>query len=136
MYCKKITIAISLFVSLAATLSVFPQRQANVMWSEVDIARRDLYNGAGGTLMRPNTRRVRFVRKETGGNNLKFRILDAKGRTWIAKIADESQAEVAANRLLYGIGYRTEIDYLVPRLKHPGPWPCIPMFVSKLVPQA
>jgi hypothetical protein len=39
---------------------------------------------------------------------------------WVAKIADESQPEVAANRLLYGLGYVTEIDYLVPRLTIPG----------------
>jgi len=70
--------------------------------------------------MKPNLRRVRFMRKESGGNNLKYRIRDAGGRVWVAKIADESQAEVAANRLLYGIGYMTEVDYLAPRLTIPG----------------
>ena len=90
------------------------------MWSPVDVATRNLYNGAGGSAMRPDLRRVRFIKKDTGGNNLKYRIRDASGRVWVAKIADESQAEVAANRLLYGIGYRTEIDYLAPRLTIPG----------------
>ena len=113
------TIALS-FVILAAALVVFPQTQTPVMWTSVDIAKRDLYNGAGGTAMKPNVRRVRLIRKETGGNNLKYRVRDANGRIWVAKIADESQAEVAANRLLYGIGYRTEIDYLAPRMTIPG----------------
>ncbi len=120
MYRRAFTIVITLFATLAATVAVYPQVQKAVMWSEVDIAKRNLYNGAGGTAMRPSTRRVRFIRKETGGNNLKYRIRDGSGRTWVAKIADESQAEVAANRLLFGIGYRTEIDYLAPRLNIPG----------------
>jgi hypothetical protein len=105
---------------LTSSVVVFAQQQSAVMWSPVDIPKRDLYNGAGGTSMRPNVSRIRFIRKETGGNNLKYRIRDARGRIWVAKIADESQAEVAANRLLYGVGYRTEIDYLVPRLTIPG----------------
>jgi hypothetical protein len=94
--------------------------QRAVMWSPVKVEGRDLYNGAGGTAMRPDIRRVTLVRKETGGNNLKYRIRDARGRVWVAKIADESQPEVAANRLLWGVGYRTEIDYLAPRLTIPG----------------
>ena len=113
-------VSVSLFLILAGAVIAFPQQAGEVMWTPVKIASRNLYQGAGGTAMRPNVRRVRFIKKETGGNNLKYRIRDASGRVWVAKIADESQAEVAANRLLYGIGYRTEIDYLVPRLTIPG----------------
>jgi hypothetical protein len=91
-----------------------------VMWSPVKIESRNLLYGAGGTSMRPDLRRVTFIKKDTGGNNLKYRIRDARGREWVAKIADESQPEVAANRLLWSIGYRTEIDYLAPRLTIPG----------------
>lgn len=93
---------------------------SHVMWSPVEIEKRDLYNGPGGAALRPNLRRVILIRKESGGNNLKYRIKDASGRVWIAKIADESQPEVAAVRLLYGIGYRTEINYIAPRLRIPG----------------
>lgn len=105
---------------LAMAVTSFPQGQTAVMWSPVNIEARNLYNGAGGAAMRPNVRRIRFIKKETGGNNLKYRIRDARGRVWVAKIADESQAEVAANRLLYGVGYRTEIDYLAPQMTIPG----------------
>jgi hypothetical protein len=91
-----------------------------VMWSPVKIESRNLYHGAGGMAMRPDLRRVTFIKKDTGGNNLKYRIRDASGREWVAKIADESQPEVAANRLLWAIGYRTEIDYLAPRITIPG----------------
>lgn len=120
MFRKSTAALVALFLLLTAATSAFTQTQTAIMWSPVDISKRNLYNGAGGTSMRPNLRRIRFLRKETGGNNLKYRIRDAAGRVWVAKIADESQAEVAANRLLYGIGYRTEIDYLAPRLTIPG----------------
>lgn len=91
-----------------------------VLWERVDISKRNLLLGPGGAAMKPNVRNVRLIRKETGGNNLKYRIRDARGRIWVAKIADESQPEVAANRLMWAIGYSTEIDYLVPSLRIPG----------------
>ena len=115
-----------LFLILAAAVAALPQGGARrtggnaVMWSPVRVESRNLYYGAGGTAMRPDVRRVTFIKKDTGGNNLKYRIKDARGREWVAKIADESQPEVAANRLLWAIGYRTEIDYIVPRLTIPG----------------
>jgi hypothetical protein len=91
-----------------------------VMWKPVDIRRRDLYWGPGGKAMFPNLKRVTLIRKETGGNNLKFRIKDASGKVWVAKIADESQPETAAVRLLWAVGYPTEVNYLVPSLTIPG----------------
>ena len=108
------------FVPVSAQRASRQSVSRPVMWTAVNIPARNLYYGPGGTAMRPETRRIRFIRKETGGNNLKYRISDARGRVWVAKIADESQAEVAANRLLWVIGYRTEIDYLAPRLSIPG----------------
>ena len=94
--------------------------QQPVMWEKVNISERDTYLGPGGEAMKPDLRRVKFIKRETGGNNLKYRIEDADGKVWVAKIADESQPEVAANRLLWAIGYKTEIDYLVPSLAIPG----------------
>lgn len=91
-----------------------------ILWEKVVIQNRDLFGGPGGTAMKPDLRRIKFLEDEKGGNNLKYRIEDASGRVWVAKIADESQAEVAATRLLYGIGFKTEIDYLVPELTIPG----------------
>ena len=54
-----------------------------------------------------------------GGANLKYRIRDRHGNEWIAKMADESRPEVAAVRLLWAIGYKTEINYVVPDLVLP-----------------
>ncbi|HEX2639583.1 MAG TPA: hypothetical protein VHL50_03380, partial [Pyrinomonadaceae bacterium] len=87
--------ASALILSFAAFLSVsvYPQRSARrataparVMWSPAAVEKRDLYNGAGGRGVRPAISRIRFVKKETGGNNLKYRIRDARGRVWVAKI--------------------------------------------------
>ena len=91
-----------------------------MLWKTVKISQRDLYWGPGGRAMFPNLKKVTFIKKETGGNNLKYRIKDASGRIWVAKIADESQPETAAVRLLWAVGYPTEINYLVPKLTIPG----------------
>lgn len=115
-------------ILLAANSGVFSQQSSKkiaatgkpVMWKPVNISQRDLYLGAGGNAMKPNLRKITFIRKETGGNNLKYRIKDASGRIWVAKIADESQPEAAAVRLLWGVGYETEVNYLVPQLTIPG----------------
>ena len=109
-------IAIAVQVLQAAAIA---QGEA-VLWENVNIRARDLYGGPGGSAMKPDLRSIKFLEDEKGGNNLKYRIQDASGRIWVAKIADESQSEVAATRLLYGIGYATEIDYLVPELTMPG----------------
>ncbi len=91
-----------------------------ILWEEVDAARLDLYNGPGGTAMRPDLSRIEFNKEETQGHNKKYRIKDAKGQVWVAKLGREAQPETAAVRLLYGLGYKTEINYLVPTITIPG----------------
>lgn len=120
-----LVLILSVFVTLAAAQKRNRKAKTTsvgkaVMWKPVNISRRDLFWGPGGKRMYPNLRKVTFIRKETGGNNLKYRIKDASGRIWVAKIADESQPETAAVRLLWAVGYPTEINYLVPRLTIPG----------------
>jgi hypothetical protein len=91
-----------------------------VLWEEVDTASLDLYNGPGGAAMQPDVSRVEFIKEDTQGHNKKYRIKDAKGQVWVAKFGSEAQPETAAVRLLYGLGYKTEINYLVPSLTIPG----------------
>jgi hypothetical protein len=91
------------------------------LWKEpTDIATRDLYAGPGGATMRPDLRRLTFLKEETGGHSKKFRVRDASGREWVAKIGNEAQSETAAVRLLWGVGYLTEVNYLSPRVTIPG----------------
>lgn len=92
-----------------------------ILWQRPnDIAARDLYLGPGGAAMRPDLRRITFIEEEKGGYSKKYRVRDAAGREWVAKIGKEAQPETSAVRLLWGLGYLTEVNYLVPRVTIPG----------------
>ena len=70
--------------------------------------------------MMPNLSRITFLEEEKNGHNKKYRIKDGAGRVWVAKLGTEARPETAAVRLLWGLGYKTEINYLVPTLTIPG----------------
>ena len=92
-----------------------------ILWERPnDIGSRDLFLGPGGESMRPDVRRITFIKEEKGGYSKKYRVRDATGREWVAKIGKEAQSETSAVRLLYGLGYSTEVNYLVPRVTIPG----------------
>lgn len=91
-----------------------------VMWEAVNIAERDLFAGPGGEEMRPDLSSVTFLREEKNGHNKKFRIKDGKGKIWVAKLGREAQPETAAVRLMWALGYKTEVNYLVPSITIPG----------------
>ena len=92
-----------------------------VLWQRPDnISSRDLFLGPGGEAMRPDLRRLTFIKEEKGGYSKKYRVRDASGREWVAKIGKEAQSETSAIRLLWGVGYYTEVNYLAPRVTIPG----------------
>ena len=92
-----------------------------VLWqAPTDISSRDLFLGPGGTAMRPDLRRITFIKEEKGGYSKKYRVRDGSGREWVVKIGKEAQSETSAIRLLWGVGYLTEVNYLVPRVTIPG----------------
>jgi hypothetical protein len=86
-----------------------------VLWKNPgNLRSRDLFLGPGGREMQPDTSSVTFLKAEQGGYSPKFRVRDGRGREWVAKLGKEAQSETAAVRLLWAIGYPTEINYLVP----------------------
>lgn len=92
-----------------------------ILWQRPDdISSRDLFLGPGGEAMRPDLRRITFIKEEKGGYSKKYRVRDASGREWVAKIGKEAQSETSAIRLLWGVGYLTEVNYLAPRVTIPG----------------
>ena len=92
-----------------------------VMWRDpADISSRNLLLGAGGEEMKPDISKITYIEDKTGGYSKKYRVRDAKGNEWIAKIGKEAQPDTAANRLLWALGYETEIAYLIPHLKIEG----------------
>jgi hypothetical protein len=115
-------ILISLF-SVVSAQKKFNQNISHgkqIMWEPVDIRRRNLLLGPGGIEMRPDLSRVTYIQEKKGGASEKFYIRDGVGRTWVVKIGREAQPETAAVRLLWAIGYKTEINYLIPTLVVPG----------------
>jgi hypothetical protein len=96
-----------------------PQGKA-VLWESVDIASRDLLAGPGGNSMKPDLSKIEFIEEEKDGHNKKYRIKDGSGAIWVAKLGREAKPETAAVRLLWGIGYRSEVNYFVPKITIPG----------------
>jgi len=92
-----------------------------VLWREpVGIEARNLLTGNGGDAMKPDLSKVTFLKDETGGYSTKYKVRDAAGNEWIAKVGKEAQSETASNRLLWAVGYETETVYLVPHLTIEG----------------
>jgi hypothetical protein len=92
-----------------------------VFWREpTDLESRNLLLGAGGEAMKPDVSKLTFIEQKQGGYSTKYRVRDAKGNEWIAKLGKEAQPDTAANRLLWALGYETEIAYLVPKVKIEG----------------
>jgi hypothetical protein len=93
-----------------------------VLWKEpTDLESRDLFNGPGGESMKPNLSRVTFIKDQAGGGySINYRVRDGSGKIWVAKLRSEAQPETAAVRLVWAVGYMTEINYLVPCVKIEG----------------
>ena len=87
-----------------------------VLWQEpTDLETRDLFAGPGGEAMRPDTSRVTFIKDQMGGGySINYRVRDGAGKIWVAKLGNEAQSEAASARLVWAVGYATEINYLVP----------------------
>ncbi|MEJ7625048.1 MAG: hypothetical protein WKF34_13725 [Pyrinomonadaceae bacterium] len=121
-----------LILTVAAVLSVPAQDKQKdgkkdaartgtpVLWEAVDVAAFDTLNGPGGESMKPDLTAITFIEEQKGGHSKKYRIKDGAGKTWVAKLGDEAQPETAAVRLLAALGYKTDINYLVPSLTIPG----------------
>jgi hypothetical protein len=95
-------------------------RGTPVMWHNQRTETLDLFDGPGGKSGHPDLRSVRVLKAEQGGYSPKFRVRDASGREWVAKLGNETQSETAAVRLVWAAGYATEVNYLVPCVHIPG----------------
>jgi len=125
---KRIILAI-VFLSLSTAGFAQKSKQAKpaptgerVLWREpADIESRDLFNGPGGESMKPDLSRVTFIKDQAGGGySINYRVRDGKGNIWVAKLRAEAQPETAAVRLMWALGYMTEINYLVPCVRIEG----------------
>ena len=84
-----------------------------VLWRDPGrIGALDLYWGSGARSRAPRGP-FRFVEEDTSGTNPKITVKDALGRTWDMKFDEEVHAEVAANRIVWALGYIVEDQYFV-----------------------
>jgi len=91
------------------------------LWQEPsDIASRNLYLGPGGEAMKPTLSKVTFIEEKESAASAKFRVRDGSGREWLVKIGGEAQAEVAASRIVWAVGYYTDMSYLAPSVEIEG----------------
>jgi hypothetical protein len=92
----------------------------NILWQQPhDIQSRNLFYGPGGRAGQPQSP-FRFIEEDKGGSNPKFVIEDARKVRWKVKLGDEAKPETAATRLLWAVGYFTDINYYLPRMRVVG----------------
>jgi hypothetical protein len=93
---------------------VVPPRTAS-LWTDVRVASRDLFGGAGGEALAPPVRGAQFeyVARKTSGKNPGFEVRDRRGRRWSVKLGEEAQPEVVASRILWAMGYHQPPTYYV-----------------------
>lgn len=119
---------ISLIIFLLLSSAVTAQKSSKkeqlqgkpVLWESVNISEQNLLLGPGGEAMRPDLSSVTFIKQETGGFSTKYRIRDGAGKIWVAKVSKEAQSETASVRLVWALGYKSEVNYLVPEITIPG----------------
>src|SRR5512140_2107959 len=84
-----------------------------VLWVDPgDIRSRDLFYGVGGKDGEPQPP-FRFEGEDEKGTSPKFDVKDGRGEKWRVKLGVEARPETAATRLLWAVGYFTNIDYFV-----------------------
>jgi hypothetical protein len=93
-----------------------------VIWRDPgDISRLNLIYGAGGSEHAPDPNGIYTFEKEVmHGTSPKFDVKDEKGVKWRVKLGQEVQAETAATRLLWAVGYFVDEDYYLPQIKVDG----------------
>jgi hypothetical protein len=93
-----------------------------VMWEgPVDIEHRDLFYGTGGNKGAPDlSDRFTFIQKHTTGHWKKIDVEDSRGRRWVVKFGPEARPETVASRIVWAVGYHTDQDYFVKRIRIEG----------------
>jgi hypothetical protein len=114
--------ALSLALGLAASCATLapqvtprPAGRTPVLWVDPGpIGTRDLTWGMGSAERAPRPP-FAFIEEDTDGTQPKVIVRDAAGREWSAKFGEEVHSSVAANRLVWALGYVTDEMYFVER---------------------
>jgi hypothetical protein len=91
---------------------------------------RNLYWGVGGRRLAPDAAtRYTVIEVKRGGFSRGYTVVDPDGREWSAKFPPEAPTEVAASRILWGVGYHQPPIYYLPEWqadRAPAPNPQLP----------
>jgi hypothetical protein len=111
-----LSISTATFAQKGSKKKKAPPQGTPVLWQEpTDIESRDLLLGSGGDAVKPDVSQVTFIRDQRGGGfSINYRVRDGAGKIWVAKLGKEAQPETASSRLVWAVGYMTEINHLVP----------------------
>ncbi|HEX8000758.1 MAG TPA: hypothetical protein VF528_20420 [Pyrinomonadaceae bacterium] len=127
---RKLVVLMALLLFVVSPASLVAQKKKTkkapptgtpVLWQEpTDLESRDLFLGPGGDA-KPDLSRVTFIRDQMGGGySTNYRVRDGSGKIWVAKLGKEAQSEAASVRLVWAVGYMTEINYLIPCVQIQG----------------
>jgi hypothetical protein len=91
---------------------------SGVLWRDpADLSSRNLLYGIGGKRDAPQAANYTFLKEDRGGSSPKFVVEDSNGVRWKVKLGPEARGEIAATRLVWAVGYFTDEDYYLPRLR-------------------
>lgn len=95
-------------------------KTAVFLWRDPgNIRKRDLYYGPGSAALAPAPP-FHFVKEVKEGGMPKFDVVDARGVKWRVKLGPEAQAETAASRMVWAMGYNAEEAYYLNQTRIDG----------------
>lgn len=102
--------------SIRSTLPGPPSaRQMAELWVEPEPG-RDLFSGVGGAALAPDpAARYRVLEIKRSGYSRGYTVEGPGDREWSVKFPPEAGTEVAASRILWGLGYHQPPIYYLPR---------------------
>src|SRR5688572_14409976 len=91
--------------SIAWSPGSLTKAQMAELWTPAD-ASRDLFWGPGGKRLAPDPMaKYTVIEVKRGGFSRGYTVLDPKKEEWRVKSPPEAPTEVAASRLIWGLGY-------------------------------
>jgi hypothetical protein len=86
------------------------------LWIDPGGTPRNLLHGVGGRAAAPLAdARYEILKRDPAGFSITYDVRDDRGREWNVKIGPEAQSEVAASRIVWGLGYHQVPSYFVER---------------------
>jgi hypothetical protein len=107
-------LAVACLAAIRSTADTPSAAQMAELWVEPGSG-RDLFWGVGGKRLAPDpAARYTLIDIKRGGFSRGYTVKDEKDREWSVKFPPEAAPEVAASRLLWGLGYHQPPVYYLP----------------------